>query len=304
MAMLAVVHHPDYDASSVPDGHRFPMRKYALLAAHLRTAPFADRLDWFEPQPASREQVMRAHDPAYVEAILTQALEPRAARRIGFEITPAVARRSLASSGGTILAARLAIARGLSANTAGGSHHAGRDAGGGFCVFNDVAVAAMDILATGLAERILIVDCDVHHGDGTARIFADDPRVFTLSIHCADNWPLEKPASDLDIALPKGADDQAYLKALAPALEAALERSGPQLVFYNAGVDPHADDRLGKLALTDEGLRARERHVAQACRSRGLPLAAVIGGGYGPDAAAVARRHAILFEELAALAAP
>jgi acetoin utilization deacetylase AcuC-like enzyme len=297
--MLPIVHHPAYDATSVPDGHRFPMRKFALLAEMLRAAPFADRLDWHEPQPAPLDAVRRAHDPAYVDAVANQTLDAKAQRRIGVPVTASVAARSLASSGGTMLAARLALKHGVAANTAGGSHHASRDAGAGFCVFNDVAIAALDVLATGDASRVLIVDCDVHDGDGTARIFTDEPRVFTLSIHCEANWPLEKPPSDLDVGLPKGAGDEAYLAALHPALDDAIARSRPDLVFYNAGVDPHADDRLGLLNLSDDGLRARDRLVGETCKRLKLPLAAVIGGGYGPDTAAIACRHLILFEMLA-----
>jgi acetoin utilization deacetylase AcuC-like enzyme len=296
--MLNIVHHPHYDATSVPDGHRFPMRKYARLADLLRAAPFAQRLAWNAPEPASRDQLIRAHDPAYVDAVLTQTLDDRLARRIGFPVTADVARRATLSSGGTLLAARLALQHGLAANTAGGSHHAGPDGGAGFCVFNDVAVAALDMLAAGLARRILIVDCDVHHGDGTALVFAAEPRVFTLSVHCDDNWPRDKPPSDLDVGLPKGAGDAPYLDALARALPQAIDRARPDLVFYNAGVDPHADDRLGLLTLTDEGLRARDAQVIKVCRQLDLPLACVIGGGYSADADAVAARHRILFETL------
>ncbi|MEP7211213.1 MAG: histone deacetylase [Alphaproteobacteria bacterium] len=297
--MLPVVHHPDYDAASVPDGHRFPMRKFALLAEMLRTAPFAENLEWHQPMPAPLEAVRRAHGPAYVDAVVNQTLDAKAQRRIGVPVTASVAARSLASSGGTMLAARLSLVHGVAANTAGGSHHASRDAGAGFCVFNDVAIAALDVLATGDVKRVLVVDCDVHHGDGTARIFANEPRVFTLSIHCEANWPLDKPPSNLDVALPKGVGDDAYIAALRPALSDTIVRVQPELVFYNAGVDPHADDRLGLLSLTDDGLRARDRLVAETCKRLALPLAAVIGGGYGPDTTAIARRHLILFETLA-----
>jgi acetoin utilization deacetylase AcuC-like enzyme len=299
--MLPIVHHRAYDATSVPDTHRFPMRKFAALAEMLRAAHFATTLEWHEPQSAPLSAVARAHDPAYLSAIVNQTLDIKAQRRIGVPVTPQVAARSLASSGGTMLAARLALARGVAANTAGGSHHASRDAGAGFCVFNDVAIAALDVLATGEASRILVVDGDVHHGDGTARIFADDPRVFTMSIHCEANWPLDKPPSDLDVGLPEGAGDEAYLAAFHPALAQAIERARPELVFYNAGVDPHADDRLGLLTLSDDGLRSRDRLVAEACKQLALPLAAVIGGGYGPDVEAIAGRHLILFETLAAV---
>ncbi len=286
MPMLPLVHHPDYDARTVPDDHRFPMRKYALVADMLRAAG----RDFIEPLLAPEAWLHLAHDPAYVGAILGQTLDAKAARKIGFEITPAIARRSRAAVGGTCLAARLALEHGAAVNLAGGSHHAGPDGGAGFCVFNDVAVAAMLLLEEGAVRRVAVVDCDVHHGDGTALILGPEPRAFTASLHCEQNWPREKPPSDLDIGLPKGTGDAAYLAALETLMAEALA-SQPDLVFYNAGVDPHADDRLGLLSLSDEGLAARDRYVAAACASAGVPLCAVLGGGYSFDASAVARRH-------------
>ena len=174
----------------------------------------------------------------------------------------------------------------------------------GFCVFNDVAVAARAMQAEGLARKIAIIDCDVHHGDGTASIFTGDSSVFTASLHCEDNWPREKPPSDLDVGLAKGEGDAAYLKALTGLVDQVFARSEPDLVFYNAGVDPHADDRLGLLRLTDDGLRERDRRVAEACRSRAVPLVGVLGGGYEKDAGAVARRHSFMVDALAAITAP
>jgi acetoin utilization deacetylase AcuC-like enzyme len=278
------------------------MRKFGHLADLLRRDAISPGLRWHDATPIEMSALMRTHTASYVEAVLTQTLDAKLERRIGFPVTQAVAERSLLAVGGTRLAADLALAHGLAANTAGGSHHADREGGAGFCVFNDVAVAALDLLQARRVERILVVDCDVHQGDGTARLFATDPRVFTLSIHCEANWPREKPPSDLDVDLPKGAGDEAYLDAMRPALRQAVERSRPDLVFYNAGVDPHADDRLGLLSLSDDGLRARDALAVETCRRFGLPLAAVLGGGYGPDPRAVARRHLILFETLAASA--
>lgn len=295
--MLPLVHHPAYDAQTVPDGHRFPMRKYSLVADALRRAGRV-----FEtPEPADATRLALAHDPSYVDAVLTQTLDRAAARRIGFEITPAIAARSQASVAGTCLAAERALAVGAAINLAGGSHHADRNGGAGFCVFNDVAIAAREIIETGQAERVLVVDLDVHQGDGTARIFADEPDVFTLSVHCEANWPREKPPSDLDVGLSEGAEDEAYLAALAPTLEDVLGAHRPDLVFYNAGVDPHREDRLGLLALSDAGLYRRDRMVAEACQMRGVPVCGVLGGGYGHDATAVARRHLLLVEAFDAL---
>ena len=292
---LPIVHHADYDAKSVADDHRFPMRKYALVADLLREAGHA----FIQPEAASEDWLQRAHDEAYVTAIMTQTLEAKAARKVGFEITPAIVRRSAASVGGTCLAARLALEQGAAVNLAGGSHHAGPEGGAGFCVFNDIGVAGKLLLDTKEVRRMAVIDCDVHHGDGTALIFRYDPRVFTASLHCEQNWPREKPPSDLDMGLARGTGDAAYLAALEDLVEAALGTS-PDIVFYNAGVDPHAEDRLGLLSLSDDGLRARDVFVARACRSAGIPLCGVLGGGYARDARAVARRHTFLVEAFGA----
>ncbi|MEL6662727.1 MAG: histone deacetylase, partial [Pseudomonadota bacterium] len=256
---------------------------------------------FISPDLASPAALSGAHDPAYVDAILSQSLDRKAARRIGFEITPAIARRSRAAVGGTGLAAQMALNKGCAINLAGGSHHADQQGGAGFCVFNDVAVASRGLLDAAAVERIAVIDLDVHHGDGTARIFADEPSVFTFSMHCEANWPREKPPSDLDLGLDRGADDDTYLKALAPALEQTLAESRPDIVFYNAGVDPHREDRLGLLGLSNSGLYRRDRMVAEACRAAQVPLCGVLGGGYSKDADAVARRHLLLVEAMDAV---
>jgi acetoin utilization deacetylase AcuC-like enzyme len=209
-------------------------------------------------------------------------------------LSPALAQRSRAAAAGTLLAARLALEHGLACSTAGGSHHAFADHGAGFCVFNDVAVAGRVLLAEGLVRRVLVVDLDVHQGDGTAAIFHGDPRVFALSVHCRANFPLRKQQGDLDVALDAGIGDRDYLAVLGALLPPLLDRLRPDLVFYNAGVDPHEADRLGRLALTDQGLAEREALVLEACRRRGLPLACVVGGGYAPTLEELVARHAIL----------
>jgi len=270
------------------------MRKYSIVADRLRAAGRS----FISPDLASPAALCGAHDPAYVDAILSQSLDRKAARRIGFEITPAIARRSRAAVGGTGLAAQLALNEGCAINLAGGSHHADQQGGAGFCVFNDVAVASRGLLDAAAVERIAVIDLDVHHGDGTARIFAEEPSVFTFSMHCEANWPREKPPSDLDLGLDRGADDETYLKALAPALEQTLAESRPDIVFYNAGVDPHREDRLGLLGLSNSGLYRRDRMVAEACRAAQVPLCGVLGGGYSKDADAVARRHLLLVEAI------
>ncbi|MEO1642266.1 MAG: histone deacetylase [Pseudomonadota bacterium] len=285
--MTVLIHHPDYDANSVADDHRFPMRKYTLVADMLRNQGHR-----FEtPEHASVADLERAHSADYVHAVLTSRIDRKLERKIGFPVTPAIAARSRASCGGTLYSARRALDIGAASNLAGGSHHAGPETGAGFCVFNDVAVAALALLAEKSNLKIAVLDFDVHHGDGTALIFADHPQVFTTSLHCQDNWPRTKPPSDLDIGIPKGTTDDEYLSAAETALTQTLDKAKPDLLFYNAGVDPHTEDRLGLLDISDDGLKARERLVAQTCREKGLPLTTSLGGGYQKDPAKVAERH-------------
>ncbi|MBP7001038.1 histone deacetylase [Amaricoccus sp.] len=299
---LPIVYHPDYMAQLRP-GHRFPMSKYGYLREALAARGLLPSSGGFlAPAPARVAQVAAVHDLGYVERVAGARLTPEEARRIGLPSTPAVARRSFLSAAGTLLAARLALEHGLACNMAGGSHHAGPEGGAGFCVFNDVAVAARALLDEGVVRRVLVVDCDVHQGDGTARIFARDPRVLTLSLHAERNYPARKAVSDLDFPLPDRLGDRAYLETLALAL-AATEAFAPDLVFYNAGVDPFEADRLGRLALTFEGLRARDALVLAWARARSLPVAGVLGGGYDDDPWRLAARHALIFEEAARLAA-
>ena len=293
--MVEVVFHEAYVAAGVPAGHRFPMGKFRAVAGELITSGLIAGWDAFHrPAPAPAAWLQLAHDPAYVDQVLGAAVPAPLARRIGFEMTQAVALRSQCAVAGTALAARLALEHGAACNTAGGSHHADHAGGAGFCVFNDVAVAASLLLAEGAVSRVLVIDLDVHQGDGTARIFEHDPRVFTLSVHCEANWPRRKARSDMDIGLPEGTEDAAYLAAARAAVDDALEASRPDLVFFNAGVDPHREDRLGLLSLTDEGLAAREAMVFEACLKRGIPVTGVLGGGYARDIDALARRHALL----------
>jgi acetoin utilization deacetylase AcuC-like enzyme len=290
---LPIVHHPAYVAP-MPAGHRFPMAKFGRLMAHLLKEGVVAPVQVCVPEPAPVEWLRLAHAGEYANAVLTQRLDVAAVRRIGLPITPEVARRARAATAGTVLTARLALEHGLACNTAGGSHHAFADHGSGFCVFNDVAVASRVLLAEGAVARILVVDLDVHQGDGTAAIFEGDPRVFTFSMHCRTNFPLRKQRSDLDVALDAGLEDHPYLRLLADHLPGLLEDVRPDLVFYNAGVDPHALDRLGRLALTEQGLWRRERFVLETCLNAGVPVAGVIGGGYDDDLDRLARLHAIL----------
>jgi acetoin utilization deacetylase AcuC-like enzyme len=290
---LPVVHHPDYVAP-MPPGHRFPMAKYGRLMSHLLEDNVVVPAQIHRPELAPAAWLEQAHTPAYVEAVLGLHLDAAAERRLGLPVTPAVVRRARAATGGTILTARLALEYGLACNTAGGSHHAFADYGSGFCVLNDVAIAARVLLAEGRIEQVLVIDLDVHQGDGTAAICADDPRIHTFSMHCRTNFPLRKQTSDLDVALEAELADEAYLALLAGHLPALLEEVRPDLVFFNAGVDPHEDDRLGRLALTERGLWRRERLVLETCLGAGVPVAGVIGGGYAPDLGQLVRLHSIL----------
>ena len=293
---VPIVHHPSY---TVPLPHRrgFPMGKYARLIHLLREQGLATAQTCHEPDPAPRWWLELAHDSEYVDGILGQTADGAVMRRIGLPLSPQLAARSQASAGGTVLAARLALQRGVACNSAGGSHHAGIGHGAGYCVFNDVAVAARVLQAMGLAMRMLVVDLDVHQGDGTAEIFSGDGAVHTFSMHCEVNFPTRKQPGDRDVGLPAGLGDGDYLEILAAQLDELLSLPGPapDLVFYNAGVDPHVDDRLGKLSLSDDGLARRDAMVIGACAERGLPIACVLGGGYARDTMSLARRHALLY---------
>ena len=277
------VFYADQFVLPLPPGHRFPMEKYRLLRDRL-AAELPD-IQLMRAEPASDGELALVHTPGYIQGIADGSVDPKILREIGFPWSQAMADRARRSVGATIAACRAALGEGLAANIAGGTHHAYADKGGGFCVFNDAAVATRLLqaehgrLRRGL--RVAIVDLDVHQGNGTARIFRDDPSVFTLSLHGARNFPFRKEPSDLDVDLPDGTGDEAYLHALERALEELGQRFDPQLVVYLAGADPHEGDRLGRLKLTWDGLEARDRRVFDWAWQRGLPLAFAMAGGYG-----------------------
>jgi len=262
----------------LPEGHRFPMEKYAMLRERVADLVPRDRLR--VPEAATDTELLRVHSARYVEAVATGALTRAEVRRIGFPWSPGLVERSRRSVGGTLAACRAALAHGVAVNLAGGTHHAFPDAGEGFCVFNDTAVAARAMQAEGRAQRIAILDLDVHQGNGTAAIFRGDPQVFTLSVHGRHNFPFRKERSDLDLALPDACGDDAYLDAVTAGVSAALEH-GPELAIYVAGADPHEGDRLGRLGVSATGLAARDRAVFDLCAAAGPPVAVVMGGGYG-----------------------
>ncbi len=295
---LPIVYHPDYMAQLRP-GHRFPMSKYGYLREALIARGLLPSVGgYIAPAPAPLPLVAAVHEFSYVERVANQTLTAAEQRVIGLPGTVAVARRAFLSAAGTLLAARFALEHGLACNMAGGSHHAGPDGGSGFCVFNDVAIAAQALLHEGRVARVLIVDCDVHQGDGTARIFAGRSDVLTLSLHAERNFPARKAVSHIDFPLPDNLGDAPYLELLRHALD-GVAAFRPDLVFYNAGVDPHADDRLGRLSLSSAGLRARDETVISWARGLDLPLTGVLGGGYDNDPDRLAARHAILFESAA-----
>jgi len=283
--------HADAHSLALPPGHRFPQSKYRLLREHFEREPGLLRLT---PAPAATEgELALAHTPDYVDAVLRGTLSAAQQREIGFPWSPSMAERSRCSVGASIAAARAALAEGVAANLAGGTHHAQADKGSGYCVFNDVAVAARLMQAEWARShrsllRVLVIDLDVHQGNGTAAIFRDDDTVFTFSMHGARNFPFRKEPSDLDVDLPDGCGDADYLAALDTALTEVWRRLDPQLpglVFYLAGADPHEGDRLGRLRLTYEGLAERDRRVLAALAERRIPVALSMAGGYGHDLA-------------------
>lgn len=267
----------------LPAHHRFPMGKYARLRERLLADGDFAPADFGVPAGATDAQVTLVHCPEYLGRVTRGELTKDELRAIGFPWSERMVERSRRSSGATLEAARTALARGWAANLAGGTHHAFRDRGEGFCVFNDAAIAARAMQAEAGLQRIAIVDCDVHQGNGTASIFAGDESVFTFSIHGANNFPFRKEASDLDIELADGTGDDEYLWHLERGLDETLERSRPQLAFYLAGADPYEDDRLGRLKLTRAGLARRDEHVLRTLEARGIPVAIAMAGGYARD---------------------
>jgi acetoin utilization deacetylase AcuC-like enzyme len=287
--MLHVVHHADYMAPR-PERGSFRFDKYYLVMQELRAsgAPITEHA----PEPMPRAWLEAVHCPTYVDEVFRAEVPRDKERRIGFPVTPAIASRVRHTNGGTWLAAQLARAHGYAANSAAGSHHALHDTGAGYCVFNDLAVTANRLIAERHAARVLIVDCDVHQGDGTASLTAGRPDIFTLSLHAEKNFPVRKARSSLDIGLPDGTDDDGYMAALTRHLPEVMASFAPDFVLYQAGVDPHGEDKLGRLALTDAGLAARDRFVIAEARRRDLAVASALGGGYGDDPRLVAARHA------------
>src|SRR5215210_1475512 len=277
------VFYSDHFVLPLPEGHRFPMVKYSLLRERVARDGICGPGELRTPRAVTDEEILRAHAPAYLERVVTGTLTDKEVRRIGFPWSERMVERSRRASGGTLGACLAALEEGTAANLAGGTHHAFSDKGEGYCVFNDSAIAARAVQAAGLAERVVVIDTDVHQGNGTAQILRRDPTVFTFSIHGAKNFPFNKEESDLDAPLPDGADDTEFLQTLEGSLEAALDAVDADLAIYLAGADPFEGDRLGRLSVTKRGLAERDRMVLETCRDRGIPVAVTMAGGYARD---------------------
>lgn len=291
--MFPVVYHPAY-VTPLPAGHRFPMPKFQLLKDLLMRDRIITEAQLYQPGAPPREWLQLVHEAEYVQSYCDGTLNAKAQRRIGLPWSEGLVTRTCTAVGGTILTAKLALQHGVACNTAGGTHHAFPSYGSGFCIFNDLAIALKVLQSQGLIRTALIVDLDVHQGDGTAFIFKGDPSVFTFSMHCGVNFPGRKQQSDLDVPLDENIGDAVYLAELRSHLPGLLTRLQPDLVMYDAGVDVHQADRLGKLALSDDGIFERDRTVLQLCKAAGTPVACVIGGGYGEDMDALIYRHSLL----------
>lgn len=284
--------YADHFVLPLPPGHRFPMPKYMLLRERLIAEGIIAEEDMSVPEAATDEQLLRCHTPEYLERMTSGAMTDREMRRIGFPWSPYMVERSRRSVGATITASRAAImGKDVAANLAGGTHHACRDHGEGYCVFNDVAVAARAMQAEGLARRILIIDCDVHQGNGTAEIVADDPTIFAFSIHGEKNFPFRKVPGDLDIGLPNGTSDAHYLEMVEEGTRRAIVASNADFAIYISGADAYEGDRLGKLAISKAGLATRDELVVEICRTEGLPVAIAMGGGYADNIEDIVEIH-------------
>ena len=294
---LPVINHKDYFAK-IGDDHKFPINKFGELAKYLINQKIVK--EFHKPYPCSDETLKRAHSERYIKDIKNKTLDKNGVKKIGFPLVDSVVQRSLVATGGTVLASKLAINYGLACNTAGGSHHANFDGGAGYCVFNDVAVAALYLLDRGLAGRILIVDLDVHQGNGNSDIFKDNRNVFTFSMHSKSNYPAKKSISDLDVELEDNLEDKQYLKTLKFYLN-ELNEENFDYVFYIAGVDIHHNDRLGKLKVSDEGIKERDELVTENFFSKGIPLCGVLGGGYNKDFDKLVELHSFLHQSCAKL---
>ena len=288
--MFPLAYHPIY-RYPVPEGHRFPMDKYELLPQQLLREGIVQEDDFFAPEPVSLDAVYAVHQKEYTDRFVQGRLEAQAARRIGFEQSPLLVERELRLAQGTLSGALKALDTGIAFNIAGGTHHACYDYGEGFCMINDQAVAAQYLLDHTATQQVLVIDLDVHQGNGTANIFQQEKRVFTFSMHGEHNYPFRKERSDWDIGLPDGSTDDVYLQLLEDALPRLLEQVQPGFIFYQAGVDILASDKMGRMACTPAGCKQRDRLVLSAARKHNIPLQCSMGGGYSPDIRTIIEAH-------------
>ncbi len=292
--MLKIAYSPIYH-HQLPAGHRFPMAKYSLIPEQLLYDGTCTEANFFAPEKLTEEQVLRTHTPEYWNKLKTVNLSRKEERKTGFPLTAKLVEREITICRGTIDNCLYALQHGVSMNIAGGTHHAYADSGEGFCLLNDIAIASHYLLDKKLAKQILVVDLDVHQGNGTAKIMENEKRVFTFSMHGAKNYPMHKEASDLDIALPDGTEDELYLKVLKEQLPGLIDEVKPDFIFFQSGVDVLQTDKLGRLALTMEGCKARDRFVFETCKKHNLPVAVNMGGGYSPRLADIVDAHANTF---------
>lgn len=298
--MVPLVTNPVYSYEF--DGkHRFPMEKFRLLHQYVQEKGLATAINTFRPGRAKQEVLELAHDKNYLHRFINNQQSPQEIRRMGLPWSEGLLRRTLISPNGTLLTALLALQNGIACHLAGGTHHAHYDFASGYCILNDLAITAKALLAQAKTQRVLIFDCDVHQGDGTASILASEPDIFTCSIHCEKNFPARKARSDLDVELAKGMGDKQYLDIVGSTLDHLINTFKPTLIIYDAGVDVYSGDPLGLLNISLEGIRARENLVLSLCQEKNIPVATVIGGGYDNDRLALARRHALIVEAAAAL---
>ncbi|WP_281222623.1 histone deacetylase family protein [Photobacterium sanguinicancri] len=284
--MLPIVYHTIYSQLDLPPEHRYPISKYRRLYGHiLKTFNVSDlqRLAFFQPQPLSIDTVKSVHHSDYVDALINNTLPVAKMRRIGFPWSEQLIQRTLTSAGGTCRTVELAHQHGLAIHLSGGYHHAHHEFGSGFCLINDLALAAHQALRLDNVDKVMIIDCDVHHGDGTATLCADKDNVVTFSVHCDTNFPARKPDSTIDLALPRHTTTQEYLRVFQPILQLALAQHQPDLVIYDAGVDIHTDDELGYFDVCKDGIYQRDLLVLSHCKQHAIPVAAVVGGGYRAD---------------------
>jgi acetoin utilization deacetylase AcuC-like enzyme len=292
---LPVINHEDYFAK-IGDDHKFPINKFGELANYLLKKKIINH--FHKPYPCSVKTLKGTHSETYIDNIINKSLDQNGVKKIGFPLVDSVVKRSLVATGGTVLASKLALEYRIACNTAGGSHHANFDGGAGYCVFNDVAVAANYLLNKGLVKKILIVDLDVHQGNGNSDIFENNKNVFTFSMHSKSNYPAKKSKSDLDIELEDNTEDQKYIETLKDSIQ-LLNKQKFDFVFYIAGVDVHFNDRLGKLKLSDDGIKKREEIVIGNFFSKKIPICGVLGGGYNKNFDKLVELHSILHETCA-----